>query len=219
MMPHMLYLLLRSVGKWVLNNIPFIECARYGNLVYCRTLKCGSEFFYNNFVQTAHWNPTLYSDIDWDQDVVFSYVMDPIKRRHKGIGEYIVANNLREQLFHDLAFRKILTYAPYLDEHSASLHCLYRRDIDKIHWMYLDDDHSVGTIQTEKFLKSYGHPPITWDLEYVHTTKNYLEDIYKEIKSLWESPPGPPWYVAAYFDQDKQLFTAIKNQTQHKLIL
>jgi hypothetical protein len=202
---------LKSAEKWVLNNLPFIECARHDNLVYCRTLKCGSEFFYRNFVQTAHWSPMLYEDIDWDQDVVFSYIMDPIKRRHKGLGEYIVANNLQAKLFHDPEFRKILTHIPYLDEHSASLHCLYKNVVDKIHWIYLDDDHNVGIDQTEKFLQKHGHPIIPWNTEYVHTTENYLSDIYQEIKSLWESC-DLPWYVDAYFDQDKRLFSELKSR-------
>jgi len=155
----------------------------------------------------------LYEDINWEHDVVFSYIMDPIKRRHKGLGEYIVANNLQKKLFHDQEFRKILARVPYLDEHSASLHCLYKGVIDKIHWMYLEDDHSVGIVQTEKFLQSHGHPPISWNPEYRHTTENYLQDIYQEIKLLWESC-DLPWYVDAYFDPDRQLFAATKNQTQ-----
>ena len=158
----------------------------------------------------------LYEDIDWDQDVVFSYIMDPIKRRHKGLGEYIVANNLQSKLFNDPEFRKILTHVPYLDEHSASLHCLYKGAVDKIHWMFLDDDHNVGIDQTEKFLQSHGHPPISWNPEYRHTTENYLQDIYQEIKLLWESC-DLPWYVDAYFDLDRQLFAATKNQTQHEI--
>lgn len=197
-------------------HLPYVECARYKNLVYARTLKCASEFFYRNFVQTAGWKPILYKDINWDQDTVFSYIMDPIKRRHKGISEFIVANDLKNLLFNDKRFQRTIEKVVALDEHSASLHSIYSKDIEKIHWILLEDNHQKGIQRTNQWLESKRHPPINWNYRFVHTTSNYLDEIYHEIKNLWEEGTIPT-FVKHYLEKDIELYQRLKKIHENEI--
>jgi hypothetical protein len=186
-----------------------VDCCRHNNLVYARTLKCGSEFFYRNFTENFYWKPIKFSEIDWHNDTVFSYVMDPIKRRHKGIGEFVVATGTGYLLQHHTGFVKTIATVPYLDDHSASLHNIYREFVNKINWLLIDDDHQVAIHQTEQLLKTHGISDLVWNYQYVHRTDNYLKDIFSRIEFLWEQSTIPH-YVMSYFQPNIELFLKIK---------
>jgi hypothetical protein len=187
-----------------------IECCRWNNLVYVRTLKCGSEFFYKNFTQTARWTPIKWNDIDWNNDYAFSYIMDPIKRRHKGIAEFLIMNNGKDLLFNVPEFGKIICQIPCFDEHSASLHNLYGDKINHIHWLPLLSDHSVAITATNELLEHHTHPLIHWNNAFAHTTDNYMSDTYNRVKELWDSTNVINGYVRSYFEKDLELFMETK---------
>jgi len=168
------------------NQDRHIECARWQNLVYARTLKSGSEFFYKNFVHTAGWQPMRWQDIDWQIDHVFSYIMDPIQRRHKGIAEYLFINDALH-LLEDPAFGRIISQAPFLDEHSASMRTVYGDRVDDIHWIPMNQtDHEQAQRLTDQLLWAYDHPAMQWNRDYVHTTENYMGPAYRALRALWE---------------------------------
>ena len=187
-----------------------IDCCRWKNLVYVRTLKCGSEFFYRNFTQTAGWTPVKWDDITWDKDHVFSYIMDPIERRHKGVAEFVVMNNGADLLFNNPAFSAYIQQVPCLDEHSASLHNLYGDRVNCMYWIPLLSDHSVAITATDELLESSGHPLIVWNKEFTHTTANYMDDIYNRVKELWNQANVIKGFARSYFEKDLELFTKTK---------
>lgn len=182
-----------------------IECARWGNLVYARTLKAGSEFFYRNFTQTAGWEPQRWADIDWDRDHVFSYVMDPIRRRHKGISEVLIQTQATDLLFNNPAFASVIAQVPCLDDHSASLHNIYGDRINSIEWLPMDNNHATAVAATEELLARLGHPPIAWNSEFSHTTANYMDAVYNRVKELWDNEYIND-YVRFYFAPDIELY-------------
>lgn len=182
-----------------------IECARYKNLVYARTLKCGSEFFWKNFTITAGWEPVKWSDIDWSKDTVFSYIMDPIQRRHKGIAEYLFINQALD-LLKDPAFCRIIAQAPFLDEHSASMRNIYGDKVDQIEWIPMSQtDHGLSQRLTDQLLEGHNHPLIEWNPEFVHTTENYIGSVYRQLRDLWDAESFIG-LVRFYFQEDVGIY-------------
>lgn len=190
-----------------------VECARFNNLVYARTLKAGSEFFYRNFTETAGWEPCVYQDINWSNDIVFSYIMDPIQRRHKGVSEFIIAADLVDLLLSDQRnIGKLMKVIPFLDGHSASLHHIYGDCVDKMHWILMTNDHQVAIRETEAFLAKHSAPPINWNVEFTHATGAYMSEIYTRIKSQWEWTADPciDDTVRSYFQRDIDLYNRVQ---------
>jgi hypothetical protein len=181
--------------------------------VYARTLKAGSEFFYKNFTQTANWQPCWYHEIDWSKDTVFSYIMDPIKRRHKGMSEVIIQTGTQDTLLNNTGnFANIIKQVPVLDAHSASLHNIYGSRVHDITWLLMTSDHSVAVEQTEELLATHNHPPMEWNSEFAHTTANYMDAVYNCVKSLWENDPSYDHPVRNYFQPDIDLYKRIQDQ-------
>ena len=185
-----------------------IECCRWKNLVYARTLKCASEFFYKNFTLTAGWQPITYNDIDWQNNYVFSYIMDPIDRRHKGIAEFLIQTNTQHLLNID-DFGKIIKQVTCLDEHSASLHNIYGNRISQIKWLPIVNNHQIAIDATESLLSEHQHPQIAWNKHFEHTTKNYMDSTYLKVKELWLQDLSVSDYVRFYFEPDILLFREV----------
>lgn len=202
-----------SEGK--IKQSRYVECLRWNNLVYVRTLKCGSEFFYRNFSETAGWEKIQWDQINWDNDCVFSYIMDPIRRRHKGIAEFLIHHRLTQQLFENPQFAELVSHLPFLDEHSAGMHTIYDDYADKIDWIPLSLDHNQGIKYTNILLESNGHPPIEWNAEFVHTTDNYMKDIFEKISDLWATEPNE-LAVRCYFEKEVRLLEQVHNKFNYQ---
>lgn len=190
-----------------------ISCCRSGNLVYVRTLKAGSEFFYRNLTQTAHWRTVPYDSINWDAQVVFSHIMDPIQRRHKGISETIISTGTRGLLLKNKGnFDQLIKLVPFLDAHSASLHNIYGPAVRKINWLLMTADHSVAIKQTDEFLARHGMPAVQWNTYFTHATDSYMNEVYSKVKELWEKDPTIDDTVRNYFAPDIELYNEIKEK-------
>jgi len=202
-----------------------IACARFNNLVYARTLKAGSEFFYKNFIQTAGWRPMTFDQIDWNYHTVFSYVMNPVQRRHKGISEVIIQTKTVDLLLAGKGnIRNLFKLIPFLDSHSASLHDIYGTRVNDINWLLMTNDHQVAIQETNRFLAEHHAPPINWNVNYTHATGSYMSEIYTRVKAHWEQENEiqRDSSVATYFDKDIELYNKIKaeyharnNSSQH----
>lgn len=189
------------------------DCCRFNNLVYARTLKAGSEFFYKNFTQTAGWRPMKLEEVDWNYHTVFSYIMDPIHRRHKGISEVIIQTHTADLLLNNKGnFSNLLKQVPYLDGHSASLHAVYGNNVNKINWLLMTNDHSVAIEETNRFLAEHSAPPVEWNTKFTHATDSYMKEIFVLVKSLWENNPSCDDTVRNYFQKDIELFNQVKER-------
>lgn len=188
-----------------------IACCRFNNVVYARTLKAGSEFFYRNFIQTAGWAPMKFEDIDWDYHTVFSYIMDPIQRRHKGISEMIISTGTRELFLKNKGnIDQLIKMVPFLDAHSASLHNIYGPAVKKINWLLMTNDHSVAIKETERFLKQHSVAVPDWNVNFTHATGSYMSEVYVKVKELWENDPTVDDTVRNYFAPDIDLYQGVK---------
>lgn len=189
-----------------------IACLRKNKLVYARTLKAGSEFFYRNF-QAAGWFPVTYDSINWDNETVFSYIMDPIQRRHKGISEMIIGTGTRGLLLKNKGnFDQLIKLVPFLDAHSASLHNIYGPAVRKINWLLMTNDHSVAIKETERFLTQHGVPVPDWNVDFTHATGSYMSEVYTKVKELWENDPTIDDTVRNYFEPDIELYREVKEK-------
>ena len=169
------------------NNERAIDCARWNHLVYARTLKCGSEFFYRNFTQTAAWQPIAWQEINWEKDLVFGHVMDPVQRRHKGIAEYLFITGCIDMLLENDDFAHMISQVPCLDEHSACMRDIYGDRVNDLHWIPMSQsDHQLAQRLTDRLLEAHGHAKLEWNTEFVHTTENYLGPAYRKLQQLWE---------------------------------
>lgn len=156
-----------------------------------------------------------YNDIDWGYHTVFSYVMDPIQRRHKGISEIIIATGTQDLVLKNPDnFLAILKQIPFLDAHSASLHDIYGERVQDINWLLMTTDHQVAIKETEKFLAQHSAPAIEWNAEYTHATESYMSEIFVHVKAVWESTEEPQkdFTVDNYFLADIELYNQIKDR-------
>ena len=78
-----------------------------GPLVYLRTLKCASTFFWQSFTKFG-WVEIEFDKIDWQKQQVFSHIMHPTQRRLKGISEFIWINQTQDLLTTDSDYKKFI---------------------------------------------------------------------------------------------------------------
>lgn len=197
-----------------------IECARWNDLVYVRTFKCASNFFYRNFVENAGWEPTNYKSIDWKQDHVFSFIMDPIERRHKGMAEWLNQTGTAA-LIKDNNFCEMIKHVPCLDIHSMSFDHLLGDHMWAIDWIPLEplrwhDDRGIMRLQanpaanlTDRLLASKGHRRMQWIENFFHLTPPGKKTTYESIKLLWNSTSEMPWPALTYWRKDVVLYEQV----------
>jgi len=109
---------------------------RYGRLVYVRTLKCASSFYYGNLTMNYGWTPMAYRNIDWEHDHVFSHVMDPVTRNLKGKLEHLLITG-QENLLSSAKFLMFVRDICFFDEHSISYQDVYGDRRGEIDWIPL----------------------------------------------------------------------------------
>ena len=187
-----------------------VECLRREGLVYVRTLKAASEFFWRNLSANG-WVAIQFNDINWEHDHVFSYLLDPIERRHKGVAERL-SGDVGLHLFDDPAFCNIVAQLPMLDEHSASLDSIYREYLRQIDWIPLTQEPQDAAAWTNRLLAHYGYNPIKWIWNYAHTSHPAKHHAYLIIKQLWDRPDSINPAVRTYFEKDMLLYLDVLNK-------
>jgi len=166
----------RSFLKWISDT----EVYRGGPLVYVRTLKCASTYYSEEFLRNG-WTKTSVRDIDWQNDHVFSFIMDPLDRRLKGLAEFISMYPGTEKLLdQDSIFWKKLTS---IDMHSVSYHLTYHDYVRKIDWIPIDSPHYKSEELVIKLCQFY---KIDLNLSYnkKNTSSNAQKLIRQKIKDL-----------------------------------
>ena len=153
------------------------------------------------------------TDVDWNYHTVFSYIMDPIQRRHKGISEVIIQTNTVDLLLKNKGnFVDLLKQVPYLDGHSASLHSIYGDNVKKVNWLLMTPDHQVAIEETNRFLAEHCAPPIDWNVNFTHATGSYMSEIFTRVKSSWEKNSEYSDTVKDYFQKDIELYNEVKER-------
>lgn len=191
-----------------------IEVCRQGNFVYIRNYKCASTFFYWNFVNKFLWKEISYHDIDWDQDHVFSHILDPIERRHKGVAEKIHMHRASRLFLENETLQQSLAHACLLDNHTETYSTRFLDKAWLIDWIPLNRSHQEVIDLTEKLLEQ----KLDWNMDWVHygdnsknstiPGDNLKKQVELKLREIWNSQGQPEWLQAHYYS-DQELYNAV----------
>jgi hypothetical protein len=187
-----------------------------GHLVYVRTLKCASTFFWNSFKKLGWWE-IEFNTIDWKNQHVFSHMMDPDKRRHKGVAEYISMHNSYDLFYQNETFKKFITHIPSLDQHSVSYHDQYGKYCNLIDWIPLSGrsheftwwlSHEESVAKTDLLLRHHGIKVFNnWEWDQKNISSDRQKQLEKDLEELW-SKDQPNW-VDWYLQRDRELYRRV----------
>ena len=187
-----------------------LKACRMGPLVYIRTLKCASSFFYNNLTETFRWEPIDFDRIDWTNHHVFSHIMDPIERRHKGVLEYILMTNTQDLLRNSAEFRNLIRQVPMLDDHSMSYHETYGHLSWLIDWIPtgLGFDTTIGL--TERLLWKYNIRILgRWNPNHARPASPEMLELADILRDDWNSNGGISPACQKYLVRDVVLYQQV----------
>jgi len=187
------------------NAIQTLTC---GPLTYVRTLKCASTFFWETFKKLCWWEIDFES-IDWKHQHVFSHIMEPDQRRHKGVAEYINLNNKYELFYRNEIFRRYIAHVHGLDQHSVSYHDHYENYCNQIDWIPLSGrSHEESTAKTDLLLRHHGIRVFDrWAWDQTHRSTVRQKKLEKDIQELWDrdQPDWRDWYL----QRDRELYNRV----------
>lgn len=187
-----------------------------GNLVYVRTLKCASTFFWNSFKKLGWWE-IEFDTIDWKNQRVFSHMMDPDRRRHKGVAEYISMYGAYSLFYENATFRKFVEHTPSFDQHSVSYHDQYGNYCNHIDWIPLSGrsheftwwlTHEEVVAKTDLFLRHHGIRVFDkWAWDQAHKSSEGQKKLEKDLEELWckDQPEWTKWYL----QRDRELYNRV----------
>ena len=139
-------------------------------LVYFVHSKCACSFYKKLFEQ-LNWQLDTTASIDWDNDLVFSYIRDPLIKHRMGIIEWFYYNNkiqLLQDNYDNRDFFQMLSEIVYLDMHSMSLYEHLGENIFKMHLIPIDVptiNHKKATIELIKTHSDISPQTIQWFLD------------------------------------------------------
>ena len=175
-----------------------------GPLTYVRTLKCASTFFWETFKKIG-WSEIRFNEIDWKNQHVFSHMMDPDQRRHKGVAEYIDMNNAYDLFYHNETFRKFVAHVPSLDQHSVSYYDQYGNYCNQIDWIPLSGHSNEESVsKTDQLLQYHGIRLFNnWNWQRVHMSTDRQKKLQKDLEDLWSE--NQPFWSNWYLERDRLL--------------
>ena len=170
-------------------------------LVYVRTLKCASTFFYYNFWKNFGWQEIAFNQILWPRVTVFSHVVEPAQRRAKGLAEYLEMHDLMERYWDDPTFQRFVHDSVCLDEHSLSIEMTYSRELcQRIHWLPVLKQHQTVEITTA-WLQNQGCDTDQWNFRWLH-----LGTVEKRRISDHIAQQPMPEHVILALDYDLEIY-------------
>ena len=163
-------------------------CAIRNNVVYVPNLKCASIFFGRNFLDNFKWDPIQYEDIDWENQVVFSHILEPIKRRVKGQAEYVQWMQLTDKFINDPILQVALHNALCTDLHVATYHHTFEDKLHKINFLPLLDDQMANIAATNEWLSQHGITVGEWDFAFEHRSTPKTKAVASIIQRMHDDP-------------------------------
>ena len=191
----------------------YVRACSCGPLVYLATLKCASTFFYYNLVRNYKWDEISFANINWASQRVFSHIMEPFDRRHKGVAEYLCMTNTNDLWYSNPNFQRMINGAVMLDEHSMSYADYYGHYVWMIDWIPLNSDHATVLEFTKRLMSSYGIKLLDkWDMNLVHQGTKEKKQLALDLKQSWENNSELGHSVKVYLERDLNLYhNVVKN--------
>lgn len=187
-------------------NTPWL-CFRDPNsrLVWWVHSKCACSF-YKTVLNLLGWEQSTTADINWDADIVFSHIRDPLVKHRMGIIEWFYQRNNESMLkenFDNQNFFQMLSEIVYLDIHSMSIReHLGTENSKKIHWIPIDSEQN-HLQQTVDFIEQ--HVTISHSIKEamlkmppVHVSKQFKKQCNKKLLDI---PPTPLIIKSIDYDQ------------------
>ena len=183
-----------------------------GPLVYLRSLKCASTFFWNSFSRFG-WVEIAFDQIDWQQQRVFSHILDPNIRRIKGIAEFVWMNQAQDQLATDPDYRTFIQETPVLDAHTVSHSATFGDRCDQIDWIPVNDlNHQTAADLTNLMLFDHGIKIFNrWHWNEKHASEGDKKKIQKQVVECLNSASDTS-AVDQYLHQDTVLYQRVLNR-------
>ena len=190
-------------------DVPW-ECWRDPNsrLVYFVHSKCASRL-YDKLMNKLNWVQTNTQNIDWSNDVVFSFIRNPVIKHRKGIVEFFFYEqkyiHLVNDVLHNPDWLILLSNAIYLDHHSMSIYSMLAENASKVRWIPIDADIDHKQIAVD-LLKQYNAIDTETANWFVSTTKvNESTPAELNLFNLLSRQPVPS-QVIRYLDYDDILY-------------
>ena len=179
-----------------------------GPLVYLRTLKCASTFFWTSFSRFG-WVEIAFDQINWQQQRVFSHIIDPDLRRIKGVAEFVWMNHAQDQLATDPAYQTFIQQTPALDAHTVSHYENFQDHCDQIDWIPIDDsNHQTAADLTSLMLFDHGIKIFNrWSWQHRHTGNADKKSIAQQVTKCLMHADTPD--VDKYLQQDRVLYQRV----------
>jgi hypothetical protein len=191
---------------------PPLTCYRHPelNLVFYPHQKCASSTYRQLFVK-QNWVVIDINDIDWNRDIVFAHIKDPLVRHRKGIVEGICQYFPEVQdFFLTSVGAKFLTNITIVESHSYTIQkWLGPTNAAKVYWIPIDInlDHKQITFD---FLKTKGAPVSKeiqqWFLHLVDANTSTLNERNLYNLLMAEKTPGE---ILRYIDFDRCLYSQV----------
>lgn len=187
----------------------YISCCTCGHLVYIRNLKCGSTFFWRNFLDTFKWWEIRWSDINWEKQRVFGHLMDPLQRRIKGMAEHLHMAGLDDLFRTNKKFRQFIVDIPVLDSHSASYFDWFGTAAWHIDWIPVGADNKDTVDHTETLLAHYRMYTLDrWNYAWSHPSEPNKKQTEQLLTSESNLKPLPE-HVLWHFHNDLDLWNKV----------
>jgi len=178
------------------NKTPWL-CIRdpSGTLVYFIHSKCACTF-YKTLFNKLNWQICTVADINWDTNIVFSYIRNPIQKHRMGIIEWFYFFKQEELLtanFNNTHFFQLLSEIVYLDIHSMSIYDHLGENSSKIIWIPIDQptiDHRIVTLTLIEKYSLITEDIKKWFLELhpQHVSGKFKKECINKLLSI---PPTP----------------------------
>jgi hypothetical protein len=175
---------------------------RKQNLVFVSLLKCASTYYGEVFVNNG-WKPIAYNTIDWVNDHVFGFIMNPTDRYLKGLAEDVLdpttcwnVENL--PVFVD---SMVVTY------HSLPINSYLSKNMKEIDWIPLDTSVSSEELVL-KLLQQYNLTLHFDDTINKHQSNAGKTKIYNLLKSNFDLNNH---VIHAVLQEDNDLYSQVCN--------
>jgi hypothetical protein len=131
------------------------------------------------------WQEISWSSIDWENDHVFSHILEPVKRRHKAVAERLFMFGLCDQYINDLNLQECLEHSLVLDQHGESYSTRYSTACNRIDWIPLQPDNHVNVTLTQALLSNSGVNDVKWNYGYSHIGEDIKTQVEKILETRW----------------------------------
>lgn len=174
-------------------------------LVYFVHSKCACSF-YKQLFRELNWIQCTTQDIDWKNDLVFSYIRTPIIKHRAGIIEWFFANkktNLLNQHRNNNDFFSMLAEIAYLDIHSMSIYEHLGENSFNVQWIPIDQPNINHVERTIQLLKQHSAISIEIEQWFLNLPKAHISTGFKKecINRLLAIAPTPLLIKSLEIDQ------------------